>query len=443
MTSTAERLTGGQFSEQQVVSLVEARAGINLWEGAIRSGKTIASIIAWGHHLDRMRAAEGEAFVVARTRDAAARNIFGPLKSVPLLRALFPRTSYTSGAPTAIVLGQEVHVLGANDRQAEEKLRGLTGKSGYADEITVLPAPMFRQANGRLSVDGAALFGTTNPDNPSHWLKADYLDKPRTQGMWTPGEDEVDVLDLATWHFELDDNPFVSAKYKRDRKAEYTGLWFRRMILGEWVQAEGAIYDSFDPDVHVVDELPELDRVLAVGLDYGTTNPFAALLLCITRDGRIAVTREYRHDSKRARRQLTDAEYSVALREWLDEGRTLHGGQSPRWLAVDPSAASFQEQLHRDGVRGVTDADNSVADGIRLVSSLLAAGRLVIHSSCKGLIGEFPGYAWDDKAAARGEDKPIKVADHSLDALRYAVLTTHGQWRRSVPLTRYGLQLAA
>lgn len=433
---SAAELTGGQLSEQQIVSLVEAVAGINVWEGAIRSGKTIASIIAWLRHLHRMRDAEGEAFIFGRTRDSIDRNIFAPIRTVPLLRALAPpaATHYTSGAPTAKVLGQPVHVLGSNDRQAEEKLRGLTGKSAYADEITVLPAPMFRQATGRLSVPGAALYGTTNPDNPGHWLRSEYLDRPHATGATADG-----VLDLATWHFELDDNPFVGEKYKRDRKAEYTGLWYRRMILGEWVQAEGAIYEAFDPARHVVDVLPAIDQVLAAGVDYGTTNPFAALVLAITRDGRLAITREYRHDSKAAHRSLTDAEYSAALRAWLvadEQG-------PPPWVVVDPSAASFAEQLHRDGVRGVRDADNAVADGIRLVASLLALGRLVIHRSCVGLIRELPGYVWDDRAAERGEDKPVKAHDHSLDAARYVILTTHRLWRRAIPLIPFDAALAA
>lgn len=416
---TALELTGGVFSDQQVRCIVESTARLNLLEGAIRSGKTVASIVAWLNHLRIMRSAEGEPFIFGRTRDAIDRNIFAPIRSVPLLRALAPpaTTSYTSGAPTAKVLGQTVHVLGASDRQAEEKLRGLTGKSAYGDELTVLPAPFFRQALGRLSVDGAKLFGSTNPDNPGHWLKTEYLDRA--------GE-----LDLATWHFTIDDNPHLPPAYVASIKAEYTGLWYQRMILGRWVQAEGAIYESFDLARHVVDQLPPIERVLCAGVDYGTTNPFAAVMLAITADGRLAITREYRHDPKAARRQLTDSEFSTALRAWL-----AADDQRPQWVAVDPSAESFHVQLHRDGVRGVVDADNAVADGIRLVASLLGTGRLIVHRSCAGLIAEIPGYVWDDKAAARGEDKPVKVNDHSVDALRYAVRSTERVWRGRVPLT--------
>lgn len=419
------------LSTQQARSLVEAQCRICIWEGAIRSGKTIASLAAWLTHLAAMRDELGEAFVFGRTRDAIARNVFAPLTTVPLLRALAPGTTYTSGAPTATILGQPVHVLGASDRQAEEKLRGLTGKSAYGDELTVLPAPFFRQALGRLSTKGARLYGTTNPDNPGHWLRTEYLDRPRVPLGVEPDEDD-DRLDLASWHFGIDDNPHLNRKYVRSIKAEYVGLWYQRMIEGRWVQAEGAIYDAFDPDRHVVDTLPPIDHVIGCGVDYGTTAAFAALILAVTRDGRLVLTREYRHDSKLARRQLTDAEYSTELRAWLDLEP-----ERPQWLIVDPSAASFLEQLHRDGVRGVRDADNSVIDGIRLFASLLALDRLIVHKSCRGLIGELPGYTWDEKAAAKGEDKPNKVNDHSVDAARYVTLTTRRLWHRLVPITQW------
>ena len=69
---------------------------------------------------------------------------------------------------------------------------------------------------------------------------------------------------------------------------------------------------------------------------------------------------------------------------------------------------------------------------VRLVASLLAAGKLLIHESCTGLLEELPGYSWDDKAAEKGEDKPIKLNDHSCDALRYAVLTSYVSWKNGV-----------
>lgn len=411
-------LSAGALSDQQVRSIAEAQARVNVWEGSIRSGKTVGSLLRWLMHVAAVRDLPGELFMFGRTRDSIARNVFGPLRDRSLFGPLARQVDYTTGAATATILGQTVHVLGANDKQAEEKVRGLTGKGAYGDELTTVPAPFFRQSLGRLSVAGAKLFGTTNPDNPAHWLRQDFLLDPS--------------LDLRSWHFTIDDNPHLDPDYVRNIKAEYKGLWFKRFILGQWVQAEGAIYEMFDEDEHVVDELPPIERVLAAGVDYGTTNPFAALMLATTRDGRLVFTREYRHDPRKTRRQLTDAEFSAELRRWLDaEGETGR----PKWLAVDPSAESFQLQLHRDQVRGIADADNTVGDGIRLFASLLATRRLVIHRSCRGLIGEIPGYVWDDKAAEKGEDKPVKKDDHSCDAARYAVATTRAAWQRSVPIT--------
>lgn len=410
-----------ELSPAQVRSIAQATARVNVWEGAIRSGKTIASLIAWLIHVATMASAPGEVVVFGRTRDSIARNVFGPLTDPRIFGPIAAHVRYTAGAPTATIFGQPVHIIGANDAKAEPKIRGLTAKSAYGDELTVLPVDFFRQVLGRLSVPGAKLFGSTNPDNPAHWLRRDYLLRPTANA-------------LRSWHFTLEDNHKLDPAFVAWAKSSYVGLWYKRFVLGEWVQAEGAIFEAFDPDRHVIDVLPPISSVLATGIDYGTRNPFAALMLCVATDGRLVLAREYRHDPRLSRVQLTDADYSQRYREWL-------GPHAPRFHAIDPSAASFKLQLHHDGVRGVVDAENAVTDGIRLVASLLATGRLLIHSSCAGLLAEVPGYAWDDEAAAKGEDKPIKANDHSCDAMRYAVATTEPLWRRTLPPSE--LELAA
>jgi hypothetical protein len=129
---------------------------------------------------------------------------------------------------------------------------------------------------------------------------------------------------------------------------------------------------------------------------------------------------------------LTDVEYSGRLAGWLGGYRppgAVTDGVRPEAVVVDPSAASFIQQLWRDGW-SPEPANNDVTDGIRTVSSLLAAGRLKVHRSCRHLIDEFPGYSWDDRKAQRGVDAPVKVDDHGLDALRYGVHTTEPGWRR-------------
>src|SRR5690606_4127011 len=217
-------------------------------------------------------------------------------------------------------------------------------------------------------------------------------------------------------------------------KASHEGLFYRRFILGEWVAAEGAIYDSWDRQRHVVTSLPRagIHRWISLGVDYGTTNPFHAVLIGLGADRRLYAAAEWRYESRQHKRQLTDAEYSERLRAWLGEVPGI-GAVRPQFVTVDPSAASFSTQLQRDKLRP-TPAKNDVMDGIRTVSSLLAANKLLVHESCKELITEIGGYSWDDQAALRGEERPIKVADHGVDALRYAIFTTRTLWRHKLAL---------
>jgi PBSX family phage terminase large subunit len=415
------------LSPAQIRSVVESQQRINVWEGSIRSGKTIASLLRFLIFVANPPR-DGELVIIGKTRETIYRNLFAPLMNPNLFGIFAKQVHYNAGASEATIFGRTVHVIGANDAKAESKIRGMTVAGAYVDEITVLPRAFFDMLVGRCSVPGAKIFGTTNPDNPQHWLRKEYLLRAQQ-------------TELATWHFTIDDNPHLDPSYVAWLKATYTGLWYRRFILGQWVQAEGAIYDMWDPDRHVVPTLPPIHRWVSLGVDYGTVNPFAALLIGIGRGkapndpverSRLYLAGEYRYDSRAHRRQLTDVQYSRQLRDWLARFPVPHQpdlvGVRPEWTVVDPSAASFVTQLYDDGLTP-TLADNAVLDGIRLVSSLLSQDLLLVRDTCTGWIEEAPGYAWDDKAAAEGEDKPIKANDHSLDGGRYGIKTTEFTWR--------------
>jgi hypothetical protein len=81
----------------------------------------------------------------------------------------------------------------------------------------------------------------------------------------------------------------------------------------------------------------------------------------------------------------------------------------------------------------ITDSDNVMVDGIRLVSTPLTVDRLKIHESCK-LIAEIPGYSWSEAHAEWGEDVPVKADDHGIDPLRYGCKTTRALWQQRIPL---------
>ncbi len=426
------------LGEAQMASLRASTTRVSLWEGSIRAGKTFVSLFRWMLYVANAPHG-GQLVMVARTRDTAARNLFSLLQDSSLFGDVAAQVKYTPGAPTATILGRTVYVIGASDAKSEKVLRGLTVAGAYVDEVTVIPEEFFTQLLGRMSVDGAQLFATTNPDNPSHWLKKKYLDRIPADHVSTP---QKPLSNWTRFHFVMTDNPSLNAEFIESTAREYTGLWYRRFILGEWVAGDGAIYSMWDPARHVIPwaDLPKIDRLLAVGLDFGTTNASAGLLLGLAhtydalgyRTGsRLYLVDEWRYapvDNHGNR--LTNEQLSALFRTWLAESHQPHRtAAEATYIALDPAAASFKVQLAVDGIGNVVAADNQVTYGIATVASLLGAGELVVSDRCTGFLDEVGGYSWDAKAQALGEDKPIKVADHSLDAARYAIVTTEKLWR--------------
>lgn len=379
---------------------------INILEGSVRSGKTFSSLILWALWL-ATRPADGKYLMAGRTLTALKRNCLDPLQQ--LLGENNMR--FSTPAKRAEIFGRTVELEGAANALSEEKIRGLTLAGAYLDEITLLPKDFFVMLLSRLSAPGAQLFGTTNPDSPRHWLKVEFLDNPE--------------IDIYRAKFLLDDNTTLPADYIDQLKREYTGVFFRRFILGDWVAAEGAIYPMFERTKHVSDRLPELGTHW-IACDYGHTNPTAFLKLAAGKDGKIWVVDEYYHvaDKTGAR---SPKQYAQDLNAFAQKG------PFPDVVVIDPSAEGFILQLKEDAPQlRIRRADNAVLEGIQLVASALDAGILMIHPRCRHLIDEIQGYSWDPKAQLRGEDKPVKTADHACDALRYALMAYRREINRRV-----------
>jgi PBSX family phage terminase large subunit len=419
------------LSPIQIRSIVNSQRRINIWTGAIRSGKTVASLLRWLIYIADPATPKGRLVMVGQTRDTIARNVFSVLQDEEIFGAIAEEVHYTPGAPFARILGRTIDIIGAHDIKAEKRLRGLTCAGAYVDEATLVGEEFWTQLLGRMSRRGAMLFATTNPDNPAHYLRKNFLLR---QGQ--PG------IDVASWHFTLDDNPSLTDTYRNSIKAEFVGLFYRRFVLGHWVAAEGAIYDMFDERRHVIpdEKIPPIQRWFT-GIDYGTTNPFVGLLLGIGVDNRLYVTSEYSYDSRQKHQSKTDQMYAEDVAAWLQDaphpGTDIGDGEPrrgvfPEYVCVDPSAASFITTLMADSVYTPTPARNNVHNGIRTVATLLGRQKLRIARSCTRLIAEMPGYSWDDEKALKGLDEPIKVDDHALDALRYACLTTESLWRQYI-----------
>lgn len=392
------------LSRKQRISLKRSNSRINLWHGSVRSGKTFASVLRWLAFC--ATAPEGPLIMVGKTTRTLKQNILDPMKEM-LGPSCF---SVNYGRGEARIGRRSVYLASAHDEKSQDKIRGGTFAGAYGDELTLWPRSFYTMLLSRLSIPGAKGFFTTNPDNPFHFVKTDILDR-------------LDELDVADFHFVLDDNESLDPVFVSELKKEYTGLFYKRFILGLWVLAEGSIYDMFDDAVHVVqpDRMPEIHSMdnLYFGIDYGTSNP-CVFLLAGFRGRDLYIYDEYYYDSRAKGKQKTDDEYVADFRDTFGNFATFHDKKTP--VIIDPSASSFITAMKGKGFK-VVPGDNSVLDGIRNVSSMLSQNRIHISAKCENLIKEFQSYIWDAKAQSRGEDKPVKENDHGPDALRYLVKT--------------------
>lgn len=389
------------LSAKQRYSIDNANRRLNIWEGAVRSGKSHSALIAFLKAI--VDGPPGAAMIVGPSRDSIQRNVISAICAVIPMKPPTPKVTQIT------LYNRTIHLVGASDERSQRKIQGSTLALAYVDEVTLLPEGFFRMLLSRLSVEGAMLFGTTNPDSPFHWLKRDFLDKQN--------------LDMSRFEFTLDDNPALPASYVESLKAEYHGMWYQRYIEGKWVLADGLVYSHFDPSQHILKGPPCEAQYYVVGIDYGTTNPTAFVMIGYSEAAwpRTWVAKEFYWDGTKEQYQKTDTEYAEDLQAFID-------GFNVRSIYLDPSAVSLRIELSRHDIHA-KEANNDVVPGIRFVGQQLANGTLKICEPCVNVQRELGAYVWDTSAAERGEDKPKKQHDHCLDALRYAVFTHWGNKR--------------
>lgn len=365
-------------------------------DGAVRSGKTVAMVaafLAWS--LGTFR---GRDFIVAgQSVGAVTRNVVGPMKQI--LREDFGLGyKHNRGDGTLTVRDNVYRIFGGHDERSQDAVQGMTAAGMLLDECALMPRSFIEQCTARCSVDGSMYFFNCNPANPANFVKAELIDKA--------AEKRLKYL-----HFVMDDNPVLSDEYKERAARQYSGIFRRRYILGEWCQAEGLVYQDFaDGELETDCTATKADRCW-VSVDYGISNPFVALLWTV-RDGVAYCCDEYSHDGRKSGR-LTDQEHYDRMREMI-AGRYVDG------IVVDPSATSFIETVLRSGEYRVDGADNHVNEGIANVSTAMSTGCLRISKRCKTLLQELGEYRWDERAKA---DRVVKENDHACDAMRYFVQT--------------------
>jgi PBSX family phage terminase large subunit len=387
-----------------ILTPIEQDSRINILEGSVRSGKTVGMIPKWINYIKN--GPKGLLVITGISKDTIYDNVLLDLFDT------VGSSNYNYNLKTGIItmFGRRIKVIGAKDEGSEKYLRGKTLAGAYCDELALMPEKFFKQLLNRLSVKGAKLYGTTNPDHPYHYIYKEYIkdEKKLKSGM------------VKVYHFELDDNPNLDDEYKTFIRGAYTGFWYLRMIEGKWVVAQGAIYDMWDDKLNTfIDEdlIPGFKSLAQryISIDVGTQN--ATVFLDCWDDGNtVWILNEYYHSGKETGSQKENTEYADDLEKFI-------GDQYPLFIIIDPSAASFKLTLRRRGFR-LKDADNEVLEGIRMTSTMIAKRNIRVHrDKCPNFLQEVSGYTWDEKAGLRGVEQPVKHADHCMDAARYFVKT--------------------
>ena len=405
-----------KFSNKQLIVLtwwknekLKNKKGI-ICDGSIRSGKSLSmsiSFLLWA-----METFNGQQLGMSgKTIGGFERNVIFWL--IPVLKSRGMKVKYNRKdallTVTAKIRGSiktnYFYVFGGKDESSYSIIQGMTAAGWYFDEVALQPQSFVNQAIGRCSVEGSKIWFNCNPDSPIHWFKINFIDK-------------INKLDMIHLHFTMEDNPSLSDEVKHTYESRFSGVFYLRYILGLWSLAEGIIYSCFDNEKNLYDKLEDnikLESTRYLSIDYGISNPFVVLDIydhwnCAYLEDEIY------YDSKNSG-ETVDTVYAEMIEEQIKK--------SPipvEAIIIDPSAESLKVLLRNRGYR-VKDANNEVHQGIVCTSSALYQNKYLINSGCKNTIKEIGGYVWDEKAKLRGEEKPVKINDHAMDAMRYFINT--------------------
>lgn len=399
------------LAEKQIEFIAHSTAKINLAHGSVRSGKTVGTLFRFMQAV--CKCPDSQIWMIGHTSstifDNAIRLLLEPAaEGMPDPLAIFrPFCTWFKGAHELHFKDKIISTVGVNNSGAMGAIQGKTFSLCYCDEMTLYPDSIIDMISTRLSLPHSLLIATMNPMQPTHKLKG-----------WIDAANAGDP-NYYNLHFTLEDNPFVEDHYKKRIRDSLSGVFYKRNYLGLWCLAEGAIFDFFDRAQHVIKKPRHCAEYFVVGIDYGTSNAFAAVLLGVN-TGRqdqtgykMWVEKEYYWDSKKTQRQKVSSEYAEDMKKWLDP-------YPVKTIYIDPSAENFRIELQRMGMH-IVPAKNDVMEGIVKLTSEIKKGNVLICEECKNLIREIEGYVWDPKATERGEDEPLKRDDHAVDALRYVV----------------------
>ena len=378
--------------------------------GAKRSGKTVVNNDVFISELIRVREIADELgidepmYILAGTSSTSIQN--------NILQELYNKYDFEPKYDkhgSFVFKGVKVVQVYTGSISGLKRARGFTAYGAYVNEASLANEEVFKEIISRCSGEGARIIWDSNPDNPNHWLRKDYINK---------GDDSI-----VDFHFQLDDNTFLSERYRESIKsATPTGKFYDRDILGLWTVAEGAIYSDFDKEIHVIDK-PKYDIVeYYAGVDWGYDHYGSIVIL-----GEDEAGNTYILDGI--------AEQYKEIDWWVERAKEFQGIYGDMMFYADSARPEHVARFKRDKLRTI-NADKSVIAGIEEVAKRFKEERLFyIKGSLPRFEDEIYNYRWKPNST---RDEPIQEYDDVLDAIRYAIYSKDKK-KVTVQLFKHGI----
>lgn len=430
----------GEFSEVGIDYIFNSDAFINVQHGAIRSGKTVNSIIPWLKHIND--SPYDEFLQTGKTRRSLYRNVLRTQFSIMDSFGI----DYTHRVNDGYieVEGNIIWLMGFINESVVDIIRGMTIGGWNADEVNTYPKSTIDETLDRMSADDAKAYWTLNPDSPAHFIYGDYL---HNKSM-------IEAGDVKIWNYTLYDNLNLSKEYiaRTERRYPSGTVGHKRKILGLPVIAEGCIYDGFMESQHTFHnyEIPygiyqssinkytgEIEYTLkslnydyyVIGTDWGAGNVTIFGLFGIKRTNHgneYHLLDEYYYDVVKEHRGLKVSEYADHAMELLN----FQGFQLPLTAFFTPhDSSSLRNELNTRFYQGKkiptkTHTPDTLGD-IDDIKEVIGENRFKINiDNCTASYNCMLSYAWDPKAQRMGLDAPLKVNDHPADMWRGPIIGT-------------------
>lgn len=276
-----------------------------------------------------------------------------------------------------------------------DKIRGMTANGAYVNEATLANEEVFDEIKSRCSGEGARLLADTNPSHPEHWLLKDYIQNPDPQ--------------ILSYSFGLDDNTFLSERYKNNMKnSTPSGMFYDRNIKGLWVSGDGVIYSDFNKDIHTIskEELTKKKLVsFFAGVDWGYQHFGSIVVLAEDDQGDVFLIEEHAA-------QLKEIDY------WVDIAKGIKERYGNINFYCDTARPEYIQRFRLEKLRAI-NADKAVLSGIEEVARLIKLNKFyVVYDDCPRFRQEIYKYVWHKTSG-----EPVKEWDDVLDSIRYAIYT--------------------